>query len=806
MNTKKNKSQKTISYYTNQEINHQQEANQKINKKPKVRKIKTNKQILVHVFYALGFFILLISITKLPYTGAIFDYVVEYFFGWAKFFVYAILLIFFITFYIPKAKKKIFSLHLVLTYITITIISSILLGSVGNGLFLINKQNTKEIENTLFANYLLQKSATASFSDVWAAAFKKAIGNEKYYFTLPMSYGGVAGYIHVDLYKNSGWVYSIVLTSLLLTFIIVFLISSKAKTRPIFNLKLKFINWLIRNLNKTHSQNYSLSKTKQINIDETKEELERQADNELKNEEIITSNKDISSSQMLEPNYSSTKQNQISQELIPKEQLLKKEDNKIRDNITNNQKIENNFKSQSTDSMLDLNDVNNQKNDYNDLNSSFEPKNFQATTNFDFVDDVTNITNNSELDLDNYKYYPKTIIINELNKDFYHELKVLAKDVDQDTQQFFIDQNISYEHSSINILFSSFEISYEIKEIHISAFLTKYSEQLKQHLLYYTLNQHLDNKLNVFSMGSKLYIQVALKNLSSTVSLKSLLDTIQYDNQLYIGVGKQSNREFMYLNNEYNIIMAHGNNGSGRSKLLSVAIISALYKKSPKELDLYLITNNTKSLSAIEQVPHIKAVAKADDFEATISLLRSLNEKTNEIIKRKLEPNNCSDIYQYNEKYQHDQIAQSLIVIAEYSEILESAYEQTFKTLIYRLRANAHSMGFKVLLFSAVTNEKTIEFKQISDCLIGLKNNNVNESYLFLNSTLCANLVGNGDMVIIKDRDFKNPIRAQVPQVENETYTTIINEIIQCDYNLDELRNEHKKTIKTKKFFSNLLN
>ncbi|WP_038102503.1 FtsK/SpoIIIE domain-containing protein, partial [Ureaplasma diversum] len=692
----------------------------------------------------------------------------------------------------------------------------ILLGSLGNGLFLLNKQDITKPENASFALSLTQSDASFSFSSVWAKNFNKAIGHQQYYYTLPMSFGGVIGFVHVDLYKHSGWIYSVVLTSLLIILILAIVISLNIKTKTTFNLKLKIINYFIKSINKNHNRNLELVDLNDQEDQQVNKEENKQVDDlvdelkQTKEESEIKQNRDVTITNPVQNEVVYEQIEQFNQPVQQQTNNLVTEPALFTSNInsnqsTNQQQLNLNNISQTYSHQTSF-DQQEQTKTPTTTKSSFQPKPALVTNNFDFADEVVENKANEEIETDNYKYYPKTSIINELNKDFYHELKLLAADVDKDAQRFFSEQNITFDQATINVLFSSFEIGYEIKENQVSAILARYSESLKEHLNYYTLNQHQDAKLNVFGLGSKLYVQVAFKSLSSSVSLKELLDKIDYNNQLYIGLGKKSNRELIYLNNDYNIIMAQGNNGSGRSKLLSVAIISALYKKSPKELDLYLVSNNTKSLSVIDQLPHIKAVAKADEFEGTISLLRSLNEKTTDVIKRKLEPNNCNDIYQYNEKFPHDQIPQTLIVISEYNDILESSYAQTFKTLIYRLRNNAQIMGFKVLLFSAFSNENTTEFKQIADCLIGLKNNNVNESYLFLNSTLCTNLVGNGDMVIVVDRDFKNPIRAQVPQIENETYTNIINEIMHCDYNLDVLRNGEKKSIKTKKFFNNLIN
>ena len=234
--------------------------------------------------------------------------------------------------------------------------------------------------------------------------------------------------------------------------------------------------------------------------------------------------------------------------------------------------------------------------------------------------------------------------------------------------------------------------------------------------------------------------------------------------------------------------------------LISNIIISALYTKSPNELELFIINNGSKSLKEFAKLKHTKKSVDHDDFENVINLLREI---MNDINKQNtlFADNNVDNLDEYNLKNQNQKLPKKLIIISEYVEIVSSQFNTRFDTLIRNIANIAKKHGIVLIISSNITNESTVSFKNVFDYTIVLKLNNPYESILLTDRNWCNNLVGFGDMLLI--RNFDNlPLRLQTAKITNEQFANIINEINSADYDIDEYRHETRLTSRTQNFFN----
>lgn len=119
-----------------------------------------------------------------------------------------------------------------------------------------------------------------------------------------------------------------------------------------------------------------------------------------------------------------------------------------------------------------------------------------------------------------------------------------------------------------------------------------------------------------------------------------------------------------------------GGTGSGKSNLLHTIIMSACYKYSPEDLNLYLIDFKggvefkyyEAGKSRSKQIPHIKLTGLTSDLEDGVSILNNLRKELNdrETLFRK---NGVEDIVQYTEIGK--KIPRLLIIIDEIQELFE---------------------------------------------------------------------------------------------------------------------------------------
>lgn len=117
-----------------------------------------------------------------------------------------------------------------------------------------------------------------------------------------------------------------------------------------------------------------------------------------------------------------------------------------------------------------------------------------------------------------------------------------------------------------------------------------------------------------------------------------------------------------------------GTSGSGKSNLLHNLIVSACWRYSPRELELYLLDfkmGTEFNLYAHEELPHAKLISVSDnDVEYGVSVLKYLE---NEIKKRSLLFNqypNCGDYKTYRRIACENLLPRMLVIVDEFQVLL----------------------------------------------------------------------------------------------------------------------------------------
>ncbi|WP_031489151.1 FtsK/SpoIIIE domain-containing protein [Ureaplasma canigenitalium] len=773
-------------------------------KTPSFLRDKTNKKYIIfeRCMIALGFFLCLFSVTKVPYTGAILDSLINYFFGFGKFFVYTIILMFLICFYIKKARTFLFNWKMWLFYVLLAFLISFILGGVSYPILFDQGIKQLSIKVTLptdikgiigvYKNEIIKENFATLWSKIFRDYYLISIGHMNYYFIHPIAFGGIIGYINLEITKAYAYVYIIIYGLLAFIFFITLVGLSNAKDSPVTKWKIRTIKKWIENINQHHGTSYALVNLKEhfktsedgvkngdeIALDPIKDNEQEKPDaNQLSSQPLI----DTEQSLMISTNTASGQAfNDLAKQSIKPIETLNYPIQDDKNIIIENPEKQEFFTEEPVYTKV------------NDRSTWTKTKYFSFNDDEEIQPLQMWHTNNSA---NKYDYYPSTKIINTETRDYYDELKKLANEVKEYVLNFIKVNNLLLTLQNVVIYYSNFEIIFSYNGSSVSNLINNEGKTLIEEL-----NKYFKLTNYIFVRGHSVVITSISDEYRSTIDIKEIIEDIPYNDKLCIGVGKNTKREVIWFDDEDSTFLIHGAiKRSGKAMLISNILLSALYKKSPVELDLYLINNGTKSYRLINNLHHTKLVVEFNDFANIIESLRKLKMITEQRLKL-FKSEQVSTIDEYHKKRQDVRLPKILFVMSEYMSILDSKYQHSFSTLIQYLARNASTIGMTMILSTDYTNESTVSLKDAFNYIISLKLNTPQEGSLLMNQPWLCNLAGLGDMYIYK-RSSNNYLRAQTGKIPNELFDVIVSHIAGCDYDLKDLRNLDRDNIKTKKIF-----
>ncbi len=226
--------------------------------------------------------------------------------------------------------------------------------------------------------------------------------------------------------------------------------------------------------------------------------------------------------------------------------------------------------------------------------------------------------------------------------------------------------------------------------------------------------------------------------------------------------------------------LAIGGTGSGKSNLLHAIVMSACYKYSPDDLNIYLVDFKggvefkyyEANKNVEKQLPHVKLTALSSDPEDGLAVLSNIDK---ELERREalFRNNNVEDIMQYK-KRAGKTLPRLLVIIDEVQELFER--DQNVGTyainLMSKLFKKGRAFGINVLWASQnVPKVAGLRDKVISQIgnRISLKLNNPDDAQeLGISVSKVANLSNTLGVGIIKDtRTGQNAAEFRVAYAEN---------------------------------------
>lgn len=266
-------------------------------------------------------------------------------------------------------------------------------------------------------------------------------------------------------------------------------------------------------------------------------------------------------------------------------------------------------------------------------------------------------------------------------------------------------------------------------------------------------------------------------DLGKILSEEELNEDTSDNNQLKVALGKD------YLNRTAFCDLLHtptvfigGIAGTGKSVLLNAMLLSLLYKTSPSDLKLLLLSPNATSFSEYEGLPHMIGEKPVIGVETCLLTLKQVYDAIDYRYALFLK-NSVRNVKEYDllQKDEKDKMYKIVVAIDDFSDLTRAKKLQTETTLLSILpKARAAGIYFIIaasnVLSAAQSNVLLTSFS--GKALFNVVS--AEESELVLGEDGAKNLFGHGDYLFCNGVEYRRPIRIQEPYVSIEKVAEVV--------------------------------
>lgn len=228
-------------------------------------------------------------------------------------------------------------------------------------------------------------------------------------------------------------------------------------------------------------------------------------------------------------------------------------------------------------------------------------------------------------------------------------------------------------------------------------------------------------------------------------------------------------------------MLVAGTTGSGKSVFLNSIIVSLISMHNTDELELILVDPKQMEFYFYEGLPHLRNGKVLTDPEEAIEMLEYV--RTIDIPARiaKIQSSKSKTIIQHNAKHPEDKLSYLIIVIDEYSALVNAAslkgkkvrdeFEKNLCTLVFMARA--YGIHLIIATQYPTATYVTSALKSNLPFRVSFRLPSHTDSMTILDRTGAEDLLGNGDMLMLSDEGI---IRLQGCCVSEEEIERIVEE------------------------------
>lgn len=238
----------------------------------------------------------------------------------------------------------------------------------------------------------------------------------------------------------------------------------------------------------------------------------------------------------------------------------------------------------------------------------------------------------------------------------------------------------------------------------------------------------------------------------------SSLETTKGELSFVAGQEPDGNFRLVDLEEAPHMLVA-GTTGSGKSVFLNSVIVSLTETHTSDELELVLVDPKMMEFYFYEGLPHLRNNKILTDPVEAISMLEEV--RTTDIPERiaKIRSSKSKNILQHNEKCPDDKLKHLVIVIDEYSALVNAAslqgkrvrddFENNLCTLVFMARA--YGIHLIIATQYPTATYVTTALKANLPFRVAFRLPSYKDSMTILDRTGAEDLLGNGDMLMLSD-------------------------------------------------------
>ena len=256
-------------------------------------------------------------------------------------------------------------------------------------------------------------------------------------------------------------------------------------------------------------------------------------------------------------------------------------------------------------------------------------------------------------------------------------------------------------------------------------------------------------------------VDVPFAHSGKAISLLEHLElTSSKEGALNIVAGQKPDGKFeiMDISKAPHMLIA-GTTGSGKTIFLHSILVSLLHQYSAEELEVLIIDPKQTDFIFFEGIPHLYGGHVVIDAEEALEKIQQINTVDKEERTAALRSCRSKDIESYNQKNPGAKMKRLVVVIDEYSDLIQAAEMQgnrkEFEKNLLMLLQRVRNLGIHLIIATQRPSAQIVTgaLKAVIPFRVSFRLPSHTDSQTILDMSGAENLLGKGDMLMVTDSD-----------------------------------------------------
>lgn len=366
---------------------------------------------------------------------------------------------------------------------------------------------------------------------------------------------------------------------------------------------------------------------------------------------------------------------------------------------------------------------------------------------------------------------------------------IIQETVDEDLEKL---KRIEEKCSKLNRVFRDYGIKAEAIDVSMvqeAARFTRFPVKLKSGETINTLNRYKNDigiqleangEILIEHMKGTSFISVDVPFAESSKSISlidhlHLLDSSTGSLDVIAGQTPDGNFDILDIASAPHMLIA-GTTGSGKTIFLQSMLISLLYQFSADDLQLLIVDPKQTDFIFFEGLPHLYGGKVVIDAEEALEMLQRINTDDKEKRTAALRACRSKDIDSYNLKNPNTKMKRLVIVIDEYSDLIQAAEmngtRKDFENNLLMLLQRVRNLGIHLIIATQRPSAQIVtgRLKAVIPFRVSFRLPSHTDSQTILDMSGAENLLGKGDMLMVTETDTKRMQGLFVSEAELEEF------------------------------------